>query len=167
MGFIVVGTYGCRKAPTDAEAIRSGITRHLTGLKTLNLITMDMDVSNLSIQGSQARLKWFFARKLARHQVRNCRWLISWKSATVCVQLSKPKPSAVRSITRPPTRTLTFNRGRAPSAGISRTCPTSSTLRIRRRAEFCPQGILPLTRAAQARRPIKPANRTEGSCVTR
>lgn len=63
LGFLAIATFGCKKAPTDAEAIRSGITQHLTALKTLNLSAMDMDVSNVSIQGSQARAQVTFRPK--------------------------------------------------------------------------------------------------------
>jgi hypothetical protein len=63
LGLLVAVTSGCKKAPSDAEAIRSGITQHLTALKTLNLGAMDMDVSNLSVQGSQARAQVTFRPK--------------------------------------------------------------------------------------------------------
>jgi hypothetical protein len=64
LGFLAAVTMGCKKAPSDAEAIRAGITQHLTGLKTLNLSAMDMDVSSVSIQGSQARAQVTFRPKV-------------------------------------------------------------------------------------------------------
>ena len=63
LGLLVTVAFGCKKAPSDTEAIRSGITQHLTALKTLNLSAMDMDVSNVSIQGSQARAQVTFRPK--------------------------------------------------------------------------------------------------------
>jgi len=63
LGLLAAATPGCKEAPTDGEAIRAGITQHLTALKTLNLSAMDMDVSNVSIQGSQARAQVTFRPK--------------------------------------------------------------------------------------------------------
>lgn len=54
---------GCKRAPTDAEAIRTGITQHLASLKTLNLSAMDLDVNNISIQGTQAHVQVTFRPK--------------------------------------------------------------------------------------------------------
>jgi hypothetical protein len=45
---------GCKKQESDADAIRSGINQHLASLKTLNLGAMDMNITNVSIQGNQA-----------------------------------------------------------------------------------------------------------------
>ena len=63
MALLFVAANGCKKQPTDAEAIRTGITQHLRALNTLNLNAMDMDVSNLSIQGLQARAQVTFRPK--------------------------------------------------------------------------------------------------------
>jgi len=46
---------GCKKQESDSDAIRSGINRHLSSLKTLNLGAMDMNITNVSIQGNQAQ----------------------------------------------------------------------------------------------------------------
>jgi hypothetical protein len=55
--------YGCKKTQSDADVIRAGITQHLTSLNTLNLSAMDMDVNNVSIQGTQARAQVTFRPK--------------------------------------------------------------------------------------------------------
>jgi len=54
---------GCKKQESDADAIRSGINQHLASLKTLNLGAMDMDITNVSIQGNQAQAQVEFKPK--------------------------------------------------------------------------------------------------------
>jgi hypothetical protein len=54
---------GCKKTQTDEDLIRAGINQHLAGLNTLNLSAMDMDVNNISIQGTQARAQVTFRPK--------------------------------------------------------------------------------------------------------
>jgi hypothetical protein len=54
---------GCKNTPTDADAIRAGIFQHLTSLKTLNTSAMDLDINNISIQGTQAHVQVTFRPK--------------------------------------------------------------------------------------------------------
>jgi hypothetical protein len=60
---IVVAFSGCKKQESDADAIRSGINQHLAGLKTLNLGAMDMNITNVSVQGDQAQAQVEFKPK--------------------------------------------------------------------------------------------------------
>jgi hypothetical protein len=62
MGLLVFFA-GCKKQESDADAIRSGINQHLASLKTLNLGAMDMNVTNVSIQGNQAQAQVEFKPK--------------------------------------------------------------------------------------------------------
>ena len=59
---------GCKKQESDADAIRSGINQHLASLKTLNLAAMDMDITNVSIQGNQAQAQVEFRPKTGAPQ---------------------------------------------------------------------------------------------------
>jgi hypothetical protein len=59
---------GCKKQESDADAIRSGINQHLASLKTLNLGAMDMDITNVSIQGNQAQAQVEFKPKTGAPQ---------------------------------------------------------------------------------------------------
>lgn len=56
-------TCGCKKPQNDSEAIRAGITQHLSALSSLNLSAMDMEVGNPAIQGGQARVQVTFRPK--------------------------------------------------------------------------------------------------------
>ena len=60
---IVVLSSGCKKQESDADAIRSGINQHLAALKTLNLGAMDMNITNVSVQGDQAQAQVEFKPK--------------------------------------------------------------------------------------------------------
>jgi hypothetical protein len=59
---------GCKKQESDADAIRSGINQHLASLKTLNLGAMDMNVTNVSVQGNQAQAQVEFKPKTGAPQ---------------------------------------------------------------------------------------------------
>jgi len=59
---------GCKKQQSDADAIRSGITSHLASLGSLNLTAMDIDVTNVSIQGTQAHAQVSFRPKTGAPQ---------------------------------------------------------------------------------------------------
>jgi hypothetical protein len=54
---------GCKKQESDADGIRSGINQHLASLQTLNLGAMDMNITNVSIQGNQANAQVEFRPK--------------------------------------------------------------------------------------------------------
>ncbi len=59
---------GCRKQESDADAIRSGINMHLASLKTLNLGAMDMNITNVSVQGNAAEAQVEFKPKTGAPQ---------------------------------------------------------------------------------------------------
>ena len=65
---LVVLSAGCKKQESDADAIRSGINQHLAGLKTLNLGAMDMNITNVSVQGNQAQAQVEFKPKTGAPQ---------------------------------------------------------------------------------------------------
>jgi hypothetical protein len=45
---------GCKKRPSNNDAIRAGIMQHLTSVGTLNISAMDMDIRSVSVNGNQA-----------------------------------------------------------------------------------------------------------------
>jgi hypothetical protein len=59
---------GCKKQESDADAIRTGINQHLASLKTINLSAMDMNVTNVSVQGNQAQAQVEFKPKTGAPQ---------------------------------------------------------------------------------------------------
>jgi hypothetical protein len=60
---VLVFFAGCKKQQSDTDAIRSGINQHLASLKTLNLSGMDMNITNISIQGNEAQVQVEFRPK--------------------------------------------------------------------------------------------------------
>lgn len=54
---------GCKKQPSDNDAIRAGIMQHLAGVGTLNMNSMDMDIRSVSINGNQAHAEVVFRPK--------------------------------------------------------------------------------------------------------
>src|SRR5882724_2480393 len=54
---------GCKKQPSDSDAIRAGILQHLNGVGTLNMSAMDMDIRSVSINGNQAHAEVVFRPK--------------------------------------------------------------------------------------------------------
>ena len=54
---------GCKKQPSDNDAIRAGILQHLNGVGTLNMSAMDMDVRSVSVNGNQAHAEVVFRPK--------------------------------------------------------------------------------------------------------
>ena len=54
---------GCKHAPSDSDAIRAGITQHLSSLRTLNISAMDLDINTVSIQGNHASVQVTFRPK--------------------------------------------------------------------------------------------------------
>ena len=54
---------GCKKGPSDNDAIRAGIMQHLAGVGTLNMTAMDMDIRSVSINGNQAHAEVEFRPK--------------------------------------------------------------------------------------------------------
>ncbi|HEV7966922.1 MAG TPA: hypothetical protein VGP19_05100 [Candidatus Acidoferrales bacterium] len=66
---VLLGVFsGCKKQESDADAIRSGINQHLASLKTLNLSAMDMNITNVSVQGNQAQAQVEFKPKTGAPQ---------------------------------------------------------------------------------------------------
>jgi len=53
----------CKHQQTDADSIRAGVIDHLAALKTLNLSAMDIRVTNINIQGTQAQAQVEFLPK--------------------------------------------------------------------------------------------------------
>jgi len=54
---------GCKKQAADNDAIRAAILQHLTGIGTLNMSAMDMDIRNVAINGNQAHAEVEFRPK--------------------------------------------------------------------------------------------------------
>ena len=54
---------GCKKQQNDNDAIRAGIMQHLTGVGTLNMSAMVMDIQKVSINGNQAHAEVEFRPK--------------------------------------------------------------------------------------------------------
>jgi hypothetical protein len=59
---------GCKNQQNDNDAIRAGIMQHLTGVGTLNMSAMEMDIRSLSIKGNQARAEVEFRPKTGAAQ---------------------------------------------------------------------------------------------------
>jgi|GEM_PF-718350 len=47
---------GCKHAPSDTDAMRSGILEHLANMKTLNPGAMDLAIDRVTYEGSQAHV---------------------------------------------------------------------------------------------------------------
>jgi hypothetical protein len=60
---LLIFAVACKKQQNDADAIRAGIMQHLSSVGTLNLNAMEMDIHNISINGSQARAEVEFRAK--------------------------------------------------------------------------------------------------------
>jgi len=56
IGLVAVLSFlsGCKKQPSDNDAIRAGIMQHLTSVGTLNISAMDVDIRSVSVNGNQA-----------------------------------------------------------------------------------------------------------------
>src|ERR1700716_3018471 len=59
---------GCKKQQNDNDAIRAGIMQHLTGVGTLNMSAMVMDIQKVSINGNQAHAEVEFRPKTGSPQ---------------------------------------------------------------------------------------------------
>ena len=53
----------CKKEQSDNDAIRAGILQHLSGVGTLNMSAMEMDMRSVSVTGNQARAEVEFRPK--------------------------------------------------------------------------------------------------------
>ncbi len=54
---------GCKKQASDNDAIRAGIMQHLTGVGTLNMTAMEVDIRSVSVNGNQAHAEVEFRPK--------------------------------------------------------------------------------------------------------
>src|SRR6266849_10462522 len=54
---------GCKKQPSDNDAVRAGILQHLNGVGTLNMSAMEMEMRSVSITGNQAHAEVIFRPK--------------------------------------------------------------------------------------------------------
>ncbi len=55
---------GCKKQRSEHNAIRAGILQHLSGVGTLNMSAMEMDIRSVSIIGTQAHAEVIFRPKI-------------------------------------------------------------------------------------------------------
>src|SRR5438445_10219394 len=94
---------GCKKQPSDNDAIRAGIMQHLTAVGTLNMSAMEMDVRSVSINGNQAHAEVVFRPKTGAPagagmqvaynlQKRDGAWVVQ-KSQTVGGMIQHPNPN--------------------------------------------------------------------------
>jgi hypothetical protein len=51
---------GCKKQPSDNDAIRAGIMQHLHAVGTLNMSAIEMDIRSVSMNGNQAHAEVVF-----------------------------------------------------------------------------------------------------------
>lgn len=106
---------GCKKQESDSDAIRSGINQHLASLKTLNLGAMDMNITNVSIQGNQAQAQVEFKPKTGAPQGAGMQvaYSLEKQNGVWVVQNSQPSGG---SIQHPgPGENPHMNAGAAPS----------------------------------------------------
>ena len=59
---------GCKKQPSDNDAIRAGILQHLNGVGTLNMSAMEMEMRSVSVDGDQAHAEVVFRPKTGAPQ---------------------------------------------------------------------------------------------------
>jgi hypothetical protein len=59
----ILFTGGCKKQQDEKDAIRAGIMQHLSGVGTLNMSAMDMDIKSVSITGDTAHAEVEFRPK--------------------------------------------------------------------------------------------------------
>ena len=52
---ILIATTGCHKQTSQTDLIRDGIRQHLVSLKTINLSAMEINVTNVAINGNTAQ----------------------------------------------------------------------------------------------------------------
>jgi len=63
LSIALLSASACKKQESDKDAIRAGITQHLTSVGTLNMSAMDMDVRIVSINGNEAHAEVEFRPK--------------------------------------------------------------------------------------------------------
>jgi hypothetical protein len=126
---------GCKKQESDADAIRSGINQHLTSLKTLNLEAMDMNITNVSIQGNQAQAQVEFKPKGGAPQgagmqvaysleKQNGMWIVqSTQAAGGSIQHPAPGENPHMNGTSPSSDSMPNFRDLVPGGGNSNALP--------------------------------------------
>lgn len=60
---LVLSASACSKQQNENDAIRAAIMQHLSGMKTLNLSAMEMDLRSVAINGNQAHAEVEFRPK--------------------------------------------------------------------------------------------------------
>ena len=134
MGLLVFFA-GCKKQESDADAIRSGINQHLASLKTLNLGAMDMNITNVSIQGNQAQAQVEFKPKTGAPQgagmqvayslqKQNGLWIVqNTQPAGGSIQHPGPGEKPHMNGTSPSSGSMPNFRDLVPGGGSSNTLP--------------------------------------------
>ena len=107
---------GCQKQVSDTDAIRSGIHDHLASLKTLNIDAMDMNVTNVSIQGNQAQAQVEFRPKTGAPQGAGMQvaYSLQKQNGSWVVQTSQPSGGTIQ---HPGPGAKPHMNASAPSAG--------------------------------------------------
>ena len=107
LGAMLIGIVclsGCKKQQSDADGIRAGIRQHLTSLSTLNLNAMEMDFTNVSVQGNQAVAQVTFRPKTGapagagmevsyQLEKRDATWVVT-KTGAIGGVITHPEPGA-------------------------------------------------------------------------
>ena len=108
---------GCKKQVSDADAIRTGINQHLASLKTLNLDAMDMNITNVSIQGNQAQAQVEFKPKTGGPPGAGMEvaYSLEKQNGTWVVQTTQPAGGAIQHPA--PGENPHMNNGTPPSSG--------------------------------------------------
>jgi hypothetical protein len=126
---------GCKKQESDADAIRSGINQHLASLKTLNLGAMDMNITNVSVQGNQAQAQVEFKPKTGGPpgagmqvayslQKQNGEWIVqNTQAAGGTMQHPAPGENPHMNATSPSDGSLPNFRDLVPGGGSSNALP--------------------------------------------
>lgn len=60
---LLLGGTGCKKALSDQDAIRASVAQHLKSNGTLNMAAMDMDFTQVAINGDSAQAQVVFRLK--------------------------------------------------------------------------------------------------------
>lgn len=125
---------GCKKQESDADGIRAGINQHLASLKTLNLDAMDMNITNVSVQGNQAQAQVEFRPKTGSPsgggmqisyslEKQNGIWVVQSTQA-VGVSTQHPGPGDPQmNGNSPPSDSLPNFRDLVPGSGDSKSLP--------------------------------------------
>ncbi|HWT89170.1 MAG TPA: hypothetical protein VN454_10245, partial [Candidatus Angelobacter sp.] len=58
---------GCKRKPSDDEALRAAVRQHLSSLGTLNMQAFETDFTNISIQNNHATADVSFRPKTGAH----------------------------------------------------------------------------------------------------